>query len=206
MYSSFSKFAGLYGILAGVAGLAYLVLFVALKNPGATLPSLALLLVGIFVSATIVALYQRVRDVDDGFALWGLLLGVGGAGGAAIHAAFDLSNNLHPPAAPFGYASPVDPRGFLTFGVAGLGALVISWLLLRGGIFSRAVAYLGILSGALLILLYLAYLLTLNATDPIVLSLIFASGIAQPIWYLWVGWLLWQGSVTAPARASSMRR
>jgi hypothetical protein len=34
-------------------------------------------------------LYQRVRATDEGFALWGLLLGVGGASGAAIHAAFD---------------------------------------------------------------------------------------------------------------------
>ncbi len=201
MSSLYSRFAGLLGVLAGICGLLYLVSFLVLQNPAALIPSLALLLVGIFASATLVGLYERVREVDEGFALWGLLLGIGGAGGAAIHSAFDLSNNLHPPATPFAYASPVDPRGFLTFAAAGLAALVLSWLLLRGNILSRGVAYLGILSGALLVLLYLAYLIFLNATNPIVLVLILASGIVQPVWYLWLGWSLWQGESTAASRA-----
>jgi hypothetical protein len=206
MSSSYSKFAGLFGILAGICGLVYLVSFLVLKNPAALLPSLALLLLGVFASATLVGLYGRVREVDEGFALWGLLLGIGGAGGAAIHAAFDLNNNLHPPTAPFDYASPVDPRGFLTFAVAGLAALVISWLLLRGNILSRGVAYLGILSGVLLIVLYLAYLIILNATNQIVNVLILASGVAQPVWYLWIGWLLWQGVLITPPKAAARRR
>jgi hypothetical protein len=188
---SFERFAGLSGILAGVAGLAYLALFIALKNPGLLLPALALLLVGIFGSATLVAFYQRLRQVDEGFALWGLLLGIGGTGGAAIHAAFDLANNVNPPKAPFDYASPIDPRGFLTFAVAGLAAIVLSWLILRGGVFSRALGYFGIVSGVLLIALYLAYMIILNALNPIVLALVVLSGLAQPIWYLWLGYVLW---------------
>ena len=203
MSSSFQRFAGLLGILAGLAGLVYLIAFVALKNPAALVPSIALLLVGVFTSATIVALYQRVREVDEGFALWGLFLGLAGAGGAAIHAAFDLANNVNPPATAFGYASPIDPRGFLTFAVAGLGAFVIAWLVLRGNLFTRAVAYVGMAAGALLVLLYIAYMVILNATNPVVLALIFATGILQPIWYLWIGWLLWNAPATAPARTVS---
>ncbi len=188
--TSFEKFGGLMGILAGIAGLAYLVLFFALKNPGALLPALSLLIVGICASATLVAVYNRLRQVDAGFALWGLLLGIGGAGGAAIHAAFDVANNLNPPPTPFNYASPIDPRGFLTFAVAGLAAIVLSGLIIRGAVFSRALGYFGMFSGVLLIALYLAYLLILNALNPLVLVLIVLSGLAQPIWYIWLGIVL----------------
>ena len=199
MQASFSRFAGLCGLIAGICGLLYLVAFVVTRDPGATLPSLLLIAVGILASAVLVALYQRVLAVDPAFALWGWLLAVAGAGGAAIHGAFDLSNDLHPPAAPFGYANPTDPRGFLTFGLAGLGAIVISWLLLRGALLTRGVAVLGVVSGILLVALYLAYLVFLDPTNPIVVVLVFASGILQPVWYLWIGWLLWQ-EPPAPAR------
>lgn len=193
MKGSFDRFAGLLGIVAGLAGLAYLALFFALKNPGAFAPALALLIVGLSSSATLVAVYYRVRPVEEGFALWGLLLGIGGAGGAAVHAAFDLANNLNPPKTPFDFASPIDPRGFMTFAVAGLAAIVLSWLILRGATLPRGLAYLGIASGALLVALYLAYMIILNALHPIVLGLIVLSGLAQPIWYLWLGYALWSG-------------
>ena len=185
--ASFERFGGWMGILAGLAGLAYLALFFMLKNPAALLPALSLLIVGICASATLVAVYDRVRKVDEGFALWGLLLGIGGAAGAAIHAAFDMANNFNPPKTPFDYASPIDPRGFLTFAVAGLAAIVLSWLIVRGGVFSRALGYFGILSGGLLIALYLAYTIILNALNPVVLVLVVLSGLVQPIWYLWLG-------------------
>jgi hypothetical protein len=201
MYSSFPKFAGLYGILAGVSGLAYLILFLALRNPGLLLPALALLLTGIFASAALVALYQRARGVDEGFALWGLLLGIGGAGGAAIHAAFDVANGFNPPKTAFDYANLADPRGFLTFGVAGLAAIVLSWLIVRGGIFPRGLGYFGILSGILLIALYLAYMIILDGRNPLVFGLILISGLAQPIWYLWLGWALWQDKASSTAKS-----
>lgn len=197
MSMSFTKFGGILGLLAGVAGLLYLLFFLILKNPAALPAALSLLLVGIFASAALVALYQLVRAVDEGFALWGLLLGIGGAGGAAVHSAFDLASNLHPPTAPFDYASPIDPRGFLTFAVAGLAAIVLSWLIVRGATLPRTLGYLGIVSGVLLILLYIAYMVILDATNPIVLILVLLSGIIQPVWYLWLGWSLWQGQ-TAP--------
>ncbi len=66
---------------------------------------------------------------------------------------------------------------------------------------SRMLGYFGILSGLLLIALYVAYLVVLNALNPLVLVLILASGLAQPIWYLWVGWTLWRGESAEPVRA-----
>ena len=192
MTATYQRFAGGCGLGAGLAGLVYLVAFLTLRNPAALLPALALLLVGLLASATLLALYYRVREVDAAFALWGLVLGLAGAGGAAVHAAFDLATATNPPATPFDYPSPVDPRGFLTFGVAGLGALVLGGLVLRGGGLPRALGYLGMLLGGLLVLLYGAYLIILNATNPLVLALVLAVGVVQPIWYLGLGWTLWQ--------------
>jgi len=206
MSSSYQKFSGVCAVLAGAAGLIYLALFISLRDPTALPPSLALLTVGLFGAAAIVGLYQRVRENDEGFALLGLVFGIAGALGAAVHAAFDLANNLNPPAADFGYANPVDPRGFLTFAVAGLGAIAISWLILRGGSFQRPVGYLGIVSGVLLVLLYIAYLVILDATNPVVLVLVLASGILQPVWYLWIGWALLQMKTRAPVKKTAARR
>lgn len=200
MSSSFAKFGGLLGMLAGIAGLLYLLFFLMLKNPAALPAALSLLLVGVFASAALVALYQLVRQVDEGFALWGLLLGIGGAGGAAVHSAFDIASNLHPPDYAFAYASPVDPRGFLTFAIAGLAALVLSWLIVRGTMLPRTLGYLGILSGILLIALYVAYLVILDATNPLVVILVLLAGVIQPVWYLWLGWALWQGQAKSTSR------
>jgi hypothetical protein len=193
MTTSYKRFSGVCGILAGLAGLLYLVLFIVYRNPAVLLPTLALLAVGLLASPLLVGLYLHLRTSNEGFALLGLLFGIGGAGGAAVHAAFDLSNNLHPPATPFDYPSPVDPRGFLTFLVAGLAIMLFSGLITSGGLLPRGLGYLGWVSGGLLVALYLAYLVILNATNPIVLFLIFASGVLQPFWYLWAGWHFWQG-------------
>ena len=195
MTTSYKRFSGVCGILAGFAGLLYLVLFFVYRNPAALLPTLALLAVGLLASPLLVGLYLHLRSSDEGYALLGLLFGIGGAGGAAVHAAFDLSNNLHPPATPFAYASPVDPRGFLTFVVAGMAILLFSTLITGSDLLPRGLGYLGWVSGFLLIALYLAYLIILNATNPVVLFLIFASGVLQPLWYLWAGWRFWQGKI-----------
>lgn len=201
MLSSFYKFAGGLGLLAGASGLLYFVFFILLRNSTPVLSALFLMLIGIFASAALVALYQHLRLVDEGFALWGLLLGIGGAGGAAIHGAFDLANTLNPPTVNLEVPFPPDPRGFLTFAVSGLAICIVSWLMLRGGLFTRLVAYLGLLTGILLIALYIAYMLLVNATNPLVLVLILVTGILNPLWYLWIGWLLWQGKSGAAARA-----
>ncbi len=137
-------------------------------------------------------LNQHLRTVDEGYALVGLLFGIGGALGASVHAAFDLANSLHPPTSPFDYASPVDPRGFLTFVAAGLAILIFSGQIKHSSLLPRGLGILGWVSGGLLILLYVAYLTILNASNPVVLILVLAAGILQPVWYLWAGWRLWQ--------------
>ena len=120
MKSSFETFAGWMALFAGISGFLYSVAFIVLQSN--LLSAVFLLLGGLFSTAALTALYQRLRGTDSGFALLGLLLVLGAALGSAIHGGYDLSNTLHPPASlNTDLPNPIDPRGLLTFGIAGLG-------------------------------------------------------------------------------------
>lgn len=196
--ASFEKFGGLCAIAAGVVGVLYSITFVAvdlglLKGSSADLGiglySFFLMAGGLFTTAALVALYNRVREVDSSFALWGLLLSLVAAMGAAIHGAYDLANNLHPPTGNGGgFANQIDPRGMLTFGVAGIGLFVLSWLMSRDRSFPSSLAMLGYVLAALLVIIYLGRLIVL---DPKSLLLLVPAGLAglivNPAWYIWLG-------------------
>ena len=148
-----------------------------------------MLLGGLLGAATLVGVYGRLRQTDASFGLMALLLGVTGALGAAIHAGYDLANVLNPPASVnLDLPSQIDPRGLLTFGIAGLGLWLVAWLILRGAQFPRGLGYLGYLTAALLIITYLARLIVLDATSLLVLGPALLVGfIASPAWYIWMG-------------------
>jgi hypothetical protein len=83
----------------------------------------------------------------------------------------------------------------LTFGIAGLGMWVIAWLILRGRQFPRGLGYLGYVTAALLIVVYLARLIVLDATSLLVVGPALVTGfIASPAWYVWLGVSLWRGA------------
>lgn len=193
MSASFKRFSGACGVLAGVAGFIYLVSFIITRDPAELIPALALLAAGLLACPLIVGLYHHLRSVDEGYALLGLLFGIVGSVGAAVHAAFDLTNKLHPPETAFDYANPTDPRGFLTFVVAGLALVLYARLITSSGRLPSGLGYLGWVVGVALIGLYIAYLAFLDATNPVVLVLILVSGILQPVWNLWAGWTFWKG-------------
>ena len=194
--SSFQQFAGLSAILAGITGLLYSISFVLLKND--LLIALFLMLGGLFSTAVLVALYTRLKETGATFALWALLLSIAGAFGAIIHGGYDLANAINPTSANVALAnlpSAIDPRGLLTFGVAGLGVFVMAWLMGRGGQFPRALSYWGYLLSILLVVLYLGRLIILDPKNPVVLVDALLSGfIVNPVWYVWLGVVLWAAS------------
>lgn len=190
MKTSFQRLAGVDAILTAIFGLLYALSFIVLKND--LLSALFLLLSGLLATTPLVALYFHLRQEDHALALWGLLFAIAGVLGSAIHAGYDLSNAIHPPAnLNTDLPNPVDPRGLMTFGVAAVGIFTFAWLMVRSGIFSRGLGYLGLLSAILMLLLYIGRLVILNAANPVIAIPALLEGfLVSPIWYLWLGLLL----------------
>lgn len=122
----------------------------------------------------------------------GLALALMGAFGAVAHGGYDLANTLNPPAADVitdaGLPSPVDPRGLLTFGVSGLGLLVLAAEARRSGALSRRVSNLGIVLGLMLVVVYLGRLIVLVPTNLLVAVPAALTGvILAPAFYIWLG-------------------
>jgi hypothetical protein len=179
---------GGWAALAGAAvAVVYGVAFVVLKNN--LLAAMALTAGGLLSAAALFAAYERVRAAGP-LATLGLALGFIGTIGAAVHGAYDLANVLHPPATAADGPSAIDPRGFLTFCVAGLGLLALSWAGLASAGLPRPLLYLGLLLGVVLVLIYLARLIVLDATSMLVLGPALAGAVLSPIWYGWLGYLL----------------
>jgi hypothetical protein len=88
----------------------------------------------------------------------------------------------------------IDPRGLLAFGVAGLGLCFIAWLVGQSRLFPRALSYLGYVAAALLVVLYLSRLIILEPTNLlIVLPALLSGFVVNPLWYIWLGIVLWRG-------------
>jgi hypothetical protein len=194
---SFARFGGICAILAGVAGFCYSVSFVIIDHISSSasdkLSALFLLLGGAVGSAALVALYERLRrdGADSGFLLWALLLGLVSALGSAIHGGYDLANALHTPASNPDLPSGIDPRGLLTFGLAGVAALTFATLIRRSPDLPRNFGTLGLVLGALLVIIYLGRLIILSAHNPvIVIPAVITGFVVSPIWYVWLGRLL----------------
>jgi hypothetical protein len=188
--TSFARLAGLCGIMTGIAGFLYAVAFLLLRNN--LLSALFLLLAGLLSTAALVALYSRLRETDAAFALWALLLSVVGALGSVIHGGYDLATALHPVGSAT-LPSPIDPRGLLTFGVAGLGLGALAWLIGQSRHFPRGLGSLGYVLALLLIVLYLGRLIAVDAKSPVIVAPAALSGfLVNPAWYIWLGLVLWR--------------
>ena len=193
MKASFERFAGWGAILAGLSGFLYSISFIVLRNE--LLSALFLMLGGLFSTAALTALYQRLRETESGFALLGFLLSLSTALGSTIHAGYNLANAIHPPDIDIAsLPNAIDPRGLLTFGVSSLGLSLLAGLMTQNTSFPKGLAYLGYLSAILMMILYLGRLIILQATHPaIVIPALLEGFIVNPIWYVWLGSVFLRG-------------
>lgn len=183
----FDRLAGVAAVFTAAAGLAYAVAFVLLAN--ILLASVFLLLGGVLATPVLIAVRRRIHAAEPELADWGVLLALAGALGSAVHGGFDLANAIHPPPVPVAeLPNAVDPRGLLTFGVAGVGLLLVGWAIVRTGAFPRALGYLGSVVGVLLVVLYLGRLIILDPTHPVILLTAALTGfLLNPALYAWLG-------------------
>jgi hypothetical protein len=197
----YERLAGLAALLAGAGGLVYSVAFIGgvvlggAPELGLAVASGALLIGGMLTLAVLVAIYGRVRGGAPELAALGLLLGAAGAIGASVHGGYDLANVIHPPISDVLAAnelpSPLDPRGLLTFAFAGLGLLILAWLLRQSGTVPQRLGSLGIAVGALLVVVYLGRLIVLDPTNPLVAGPAALVGfVLSPAFYIWLGSVL----------------
>jgi hypothetical protein len=179
-----SKASGVAAVAAAAAALAYSVSFVILKD--AVLASLFLMFGGLLATPVLIALGARFAQPVPVSALAAIVLGIAAGLGSAVHGGYDLANQLHPVAAQAAdLPNPVDPRGLLSFGVAGLALLILGLVVAPGGRIPRWLGVLATVSGVLLIGLYLARLIILNPADPLVLIPALLTGfLLNPAWYL----------------------
>jgi hypothetical protein len=198
MSASYRRFAGLAAYLVAIGGVAYSILFViavkADSQPADTASWTLLLIGGILSTSVLVALYQLLRETDAGFAMWGLLLGFVGTVGSMIHGGFELARVI-PSEVPLTLpGNPVDPRGLLTFGLAGAGLLVLSTLIRRSRVLPSGLGALGIALGVLLVLVYLGRLFIVDPNEPGLLGAAALTGVvAHPAFYVWLGRSLRRG-------------
>jgi hypothetical protein len=193
MTSSFQRFAGYCAMATGIGGFLYSVAFVLLSRAKADLGlglSWVILLVGAGLAMPVLlALYEHLRQVEPPLALLALLFSALGFSGAIMHAGYEIANIIHLGKSPASdVASQVDPRGLLTFGLTGVGLLLFSWLMGRSPRYSAGLSRLGILTGALMIIVYLARLTVYSPTNPLVLIGAGLTGfIVSPLFFLWLG-------------------
>jgi hypothetical protein len=205
MSTSFARLAGWCSVAAGLAALGYSVTFAVVVQDGdrwAQWASTLLLAGGALVALPVViALFLRVRAVDEGFALLAVAVGLLGASGTLFHAMFDLGNLANDPGQTFDFPSPTDPRGFATFLLAGLTIGLFSILLGRTGA-PRGLVRVGVVVAVLLAWVWLGRLTALDPKAAWVAPAVVGSGfVGVPVWYCWVGRLLLR-STAAPASAA----
>ncbi len=202
--TNFECFAGTCSIPAGIGGplysLAFVVLVIFGVNPslGVLLSSLLLLLGAVLSVFILVALYYRLQQTDAAFALSALLLGLAGLAGSALHAGYDIANQINAPDASLAnlgnLPSQVDPRGLATFGILGVALYIMVWLMGRSAQFSKGLVNLGYASAILMVVLYLGRLILLNPKNPIVFVVAALTGlVVNPAFYIGLGRVFRQG-------------
>jgi hypothetical protein len=175
-----------YGVAA--LSVAYAVVFLGVVRPSGGANTTAVLLTDVFLAlsgllVTIVAttVGERIAGAEGS---WVALVGVGWALLQATHGAFAFAADLGDVAVP--QLASTDPRGFATFGLAGVWTIAVGLLARQGrGGLPRGLGALAIVAGIDLVLLYFATLLAADTLITVFGGL--AAVVFGPAFWLWTG-------------------
>jgi hypothetical protein len=205
---AFERFAGVCSLAVAFGALAFAAIFAVIVGGSSQgKPFFALLLGGaILIIPVIVAIFRRLRESDEGLALTALALGLLGALGGILHGGYELAA-LQTPSSVTYYPGPeAVTKGILRYGCAGLGLLLVGWLIARGARFPRPLGWVGVFGGALLVLIYFGrlYDFITPASHTSLIPPFLYGFVVHPIFYGALGVILWQdGASAAVARPPS---
>lgn len=199
MNRSYERFGGLSALIVGALSILYAIFYLVIARQNEALGTLGswilLSLSGIFSSAAFVALYLRLRPASEGFALWGLALGLFSSFATLTHGAYQALLLTTAPAAGEAQRaaielvrmapSQIDPAGLGTFGLIGLASLVTGLIIIVGGRLPRTLGYLAVVNAVLLIALFFAS--AANAQTLILITGGLTSVIVGPVFWIWLG-------------------
>ena len=186
---AFSRRAGIFAYLVAASSLVYAVVYLgfASRAPDDRLSNqLAWALIAAGALAASVAVVAMSERFGGTFARWLSPLGVGYALLSATHGVYAAV--LISSGSGAGDLSPTDPRGFATFGLAGLWMFVLGWNARATRTLPPRLAWLALAGGLDLVLLYAATVA--GATTAILVTGGLASVVLGPAFWIWSGRLL----------------
>jgi hypothetical protein len=181
MTRTFSRVAVVSAAVAVVTSLVYSVTFALVVRKGyhwAEWASSAALLTGAMAAIVVVlAARERFAGREPQLAQLAVVLGLAGALGSAVHAAYDLSV-LAKPVESNGLAlSPTDPRGFATFALTGLALGLFGVLGHAAGALSNRTRWTALLTAASLVTVFVGRLALLDPNRLVIKVLALACGV-----------------------------
>jgi hypothetical protein len=197
---TFDRTASSMAYLSAAIALAYSLSFGYYVQEGdkwAQYTSSGLLMAGGLVGLPVlVAIYLRVRAVDEGFAIVGFVVAAAAALGSVLHGAHDVAVFANPEVVTGNtdYPNFTDPRGFSTFALFGLGMIVVA-AMCRGARFPKLIPLVGALTGALTVIVYIGRVTVLDPKRWWVAIAAVGSGVVGvPLWNVLVARTLRPGA------------
>jgi hypothetical protein len=199
---TFVRLAALCSMFVGLGAVVYAVLFITIvEGNDETEPWFAILLGGAVLTIPVmIALYGRLRAVDEGFALTALILGLLGALGGILHGGYELAALVTRPNEGYYPGVEAVSKGVLRYLVAGLALLLIAWLAGRSTLLPRAVSWLAGFGGVLLVVIYVGRLfdfITPGDYTSLIPPILYGFAV-HPLLYGTIGLALWRRPAIAP--------
>ncbi len=153
-------------------------------------------LIAFWALVATVAAYYRLRANGEAWAFFGTFVGAFASAGTIVASVGDVAHIRYLATATvivsLGEApNAVNPLGVVNFALTGLWFLIAAALMWRGG-FPRLLAALGVVAFADLLAGFIASLA--GATSLATIAAIVAGAAGGPIFWLWLGVLLWRDS------------